>query len=336
MKLNDFKSGSKKSSTDTIKSRIGKNPEIRVVNETKTEAYEAQINELTKKVTHLDSVSSALATAKIQRKEAVELKNKYEADLSELQNKFKLLSASFKDYEDREPRIKKIIQQHRELNGEIAEFQSKLQVAVDQHDQKVDTINEKIALIANLKSTLHAAENSDTKAQQAKLEAIMERDVLTEQLKKAKTETDEISIIYQEEKAKLSVARHERNVFEALKNNAEDERDKATSLAHRLQIWGEKMETKTTSSNLTTKRLRQENTELKTSTKEMILEIKGLTDELSFISKLNKEMIKELKKPRHATIASISKNEGFKFPTSFEARNNTLGTAKPTLLRKQE
>ena len=96
------------------------------------------------------------------------------------------------------------------------------------------------------------------------------------------------------------------------------------------------METKTSSSNSTTKSLQQENTELKAGTKEMVLEIKDLTEELLFISKLNKEMIEELRKPRHASIASISKNEGFKFPTSFEARDNTLGTGKPTLLRKKE
>ena len=336
MKLNDFKSGSKTSSIDTIQSRIGRKSEIRVVNETQTASYEARISELTNKAVKLDSISAELATAKIQRQEAVELKNKYEADLSELQSKFKLLATSFKEYEDREPRIKEVIKQHRQLNGEVAELQSKLQLVVEQHDQKVDIINKKIDLIADLKGSLHNAENSDTKAQQAKLEAVMEKDVLAEQLKDAQTKTNEISIIYQEEKDKLSVARHERNVFEALKNNAEGERDKAVSLAQRLQIWGEKMETKTSSSNSTTKSLQQENTELKAGTKEMVLEIKDLTDELLFISKLNKEMLEELRKPRHASIASISKNEGFKFPTSFEARDNTLGTGKPTLLRKKE
>ena len=67
-----------------------------------------------------------------------------------------------------------------------------------------------------------------------------------------------------------------------------------------------------------------------------LLEIKDLTGELFFISKINKEMLGELRKPRHASIAAISKKEGFKFPTSFEARDNTLGTGKPTLLRKKE
>ena len=96
------------------------------------------------------------------------------------------------------------------------------------------------------------------------------------------------------------------------------------------------MENKTTSSTSTTKHLQQENAELKASAKEMGLEIRDLTNELFFISKLNKEMIEELKKPRFASVASISKKEGFKFPISYEPRNNTLGTGKPTLLRKKE
>lgn len=336
MKLNDFKSGSKASSIDTIQSRIGRKPEIRVVNETQTALYESQIGELTNKVVKLDSISAELATAKVQRQEAVEAKEKIQVELETLVPKYKLLQTSYKEYEDREPRIKQIIKQHRQLNGEVADLQSKLQLVVEQHDEKVDIINKKIDLIADLKGALHNAENSDTKAQQAKLEAVMEKDVFAEQLKEAQTKTNEISIIYQEEKDKLSEARHERNVFEALKNNAEGERDKAVSLAQRLQVWGEKMETKTSSSNSTTKSLQQENSELKAGTKEMVLEIKDLTDELLFISKLNKDMLEELRKPRHASIASISKNEGFKFPTSFEARNNTLGTGKPTLLRKKE
>ena len=336
MKLNDFKSGSKSSSIDTIQSRIGRKPEIRVVNETQTALYESQIGELTNKVVKLDSISAELATAKVQRREAVEAKEKIQVELETLVPKYKLLQTSYKEYEDREPRIKQIIKQHRQLNGEVADLQSKLQLVVEQHDEKVDVINKKIDLIADLKGALHTAENSDTKAQQAKLEAVMEKDVFAEHLKKAQTKTNEISIIYQEEKDKLSEARHERNVFEALKNNAEGERDKAVSLAQRLQIWGEQMEIKTSSSNSTAKSLQQENSELKAGTKEMVLEIKDLTDELLFISKLNKDMLEELRKPRHASIASISKNEGFKFPTSFEARNNTLGTGKPTLLRKKE
>ena len=207
---------------------------------------------------------------------------------------------------------------------------------IEQHDQKVDLVNDKIDIIATLKNSLHTAETSDTKAQQAKLEAVMEKDVLAEQVKEAQTKTNEISIIYQEEKDKLSEARHERNVFEALKTNAEVERDKAVALAERLQVWGEKMENKTSSSFSTNKMLQQENAELKANAKEMVLEIRDLTNELFFISKLNKEMIEELKKPRFASVASISKKEGFNFPTSYEPRNNTLGTGKPTLLRKKE
>ena len=64
--------------------------------------------------------------------------------------------------------------------------------------------------------------------------------------------------------------------------------------------------------------------------------LKDLASQYYYISKLNKGLLEELKKPRFASVASISKKEGFKFPTSYEPRSNTLGTGKPTLLRKKD
>jgi len=336
MKLNEFRKKSSPQPTDDLRKRLGRSSQISFVNETQVTNYEQELKKLTAENSRLTSVLSELETAKLQRQEAVVAKQNAEQAFDNLSPKYKLSQTSLKEFEDREPRIKEIIRQHRELNGQVAELQSKLQLVIEQHDQKVDLVNDKIDIIATLKNSLHTAETSDTKAQQAKLEAVMEKDVLAEQVKEAQTKTNEISIIYQEEKDKLSEARHERNVFEALKTNAEVERDKAVALAERLQVWGEKMENKTSSSFSTNKMLQQENAELKANAKEMVLEIRDLTNELFFISKLNKEMIEELKKPRFASVASISKKEGFKFPTSYEPRNNTLGTGKPTLLRKKE
>lgn len=336
MKLNEFRKKSSPQPTDDLRKRLGRSSQISFVNETQVTNYEQELKKLTAENSRLTSVLSELETAKLQRQEAVVAKQNAEQAFDNLAPKYKLSQTSLKEFEDREPRIKEIIRQHRELNGQVAELQSKLQLVIEQHDQKVDLVNDKIDIIATLKNSLHTAETSDTKAQQAKLEAVMEKDVLAEQVKEAQTKTNEISIIYQEEKDKLSEARHERNVFEALKTNAEVERDKAVALAERLQVWGEKMENKTSSSFSTNKMLQQENAELKANAKEMVLEIRDLTNELFFISKLNKEMIEELKKPRFASVASISKKEGFKFPTSYEPRNNTLGTGKPTLLRKKE
>ena len=336
MKLNEFRKKSSPQPTDDLRKRLGRSSQISFVNETQVTNYEQELKKLTAENSRLTSVLSELETAKLQRQEAVGAKQKAEQAFDNLVPKYKLSQTSLKEFEDREPRIKEIIRQHRELNGQVAELQSKLQLVIEQHDQKVDLVNDKIDIIATLKNSLHTAETSDTKAQQAKLEAVMEKDVLAEQVKEAQTKTNEISIIYQEEKDKLSEARHERNVFEALKTNAEIERDKAVALAERLQVWGEKMENKTSSSFSTNKMLQQDNAELKANAKEMVLEIRDLTNELFFISKLNKEMIEELKKPRFASVASISKKEGFKFPTSYEPRNNTLGTGKPTLLRKKE
>ena len=336
MKLNDFKSGSNSSSSDTLRSRLGRNSQISFVNETKETEYQSTIDELTKKAVQLDKVNAELATAKVQRQEALQVKEKLQHALDALTPRYKRLKASYKEYEEREPQIKQIITQHRELNGQVAELQGKLQLVIEEHDKKVDVINLKIEEVDKLKDSLHQTEILNTKAQQAKIEAVMERDVTQTNLDEKIKKLDDLSIIYQESKEKLSEARHERNVFEALKNNAEEERDKALTIANRSQSLVEKMEKKSNASTSTSTHLQKENESLIEEVSTLSKDFKDLTEEYILVLRQNAEMLAELKKPRFASVASISKNEGFKFPASFESRNNTLGTGKPTLLRKKE
>ena len=307
MKLNDFQSGSFKGKDANLRQRLGRNSTIRFTNETKEAAYQSEINALTQKVITVDKISAELGTAKIQRTEALALQNKAEEASTLLSSKFKTLQASFQEYENREPRIKQIIEQHRELNGQVAELQSKLQLVVEQHDQKVDIVNEKIESILNLKNSLHMAELSDTKSSQASLEANMKRDALQAKLDQEIKKSADLSIIYQEVKDKLFSTQKERNEFKVTATNAESERNKAKKSAQGF---------KTLSENQSES-------------------LKDLASQYYYVSQLNKDILTELKKPRFASVASISKKEGFKFPISYEPRNNTLGTGKPTLLRKK-
>ena len=82
-------------------------------------------------------------------------------------------------------------------------MQSKLQLVIEQHDQKVDLVNEKIKAISNLKNSLHMAELSDTKSTQASLEAIMKRDALQAKLDQEIKKSTDLSIIYKEVKDNL-------------------------------------------------------------------------------------------------------------------------------------
>ncbi len=88
MKLNDFKSGSTKSSFSTIQKRLGRESEIKFVNDTKEAEYHKQIDSLTKQVVILDSIKAELGTAKVQRQEAIEAKTKAENDFNNLKSKF--------------------------------------------------------------------------------------------------------------------------------------------------------------------------------------------------------------------------------------------------------
>jgi len=308
MKLNDFQSGSFKGNDVNLRQRLGRNSTIRFTNETKEAAYQAEINALTQKVITVDKISAELGTAEIQRTEAIAVKNKAEEAFTLLASKFKTLQVSFQEYENREPHIKQIIEQHRELNGQVAELQSKLQLVIEQHDQKVDLVNEKIESISNLKNSLNMAELSNTKSTQVSLEAVMKRDALKAKLDQEIKKSTDLSIIYQEVKDKLFSTRKEKNEFEVTATNAESERNKAKKSAQGF---------KTLSENQSES-------------------LKDLASQYYYVSELNKGMLAELNKPRFASVASISKKEGFKFPTSYEPRSNTLGTGKPTLLRKKD
>lgn len=308
MKLNDFQSESFKGNDVNLRQRLGRNSNIRFTNETKEAAYKAEIDTLTQQVTKVDKISAELQSAKIQRTEAVAVKDKTEKDFSELVSKFKTLQTSFREYETREPHIKQIIEQHRELNGQVAELQSKLQLVIEQHDQKVDLVNEKIENISKLKASLHSAELSDTKATQASIKALMNRDALQANLDQEIKKSANLGIIYQEVKDELFLIQKERNKFEVMAINSDVERDKVKQSAQGF---------KTLSENQSEA-------------------LKDLASQYYYISKLNKGLLEELKKPRFASVASISKKEGFKFPTSYEPRSNTLGTGKPTLLRKKD
>ena len=308
MKLNDFQAESVKGNDTNLRQRLGRNSTIRFTNETKEAAYQAEIDALTQKVITVDKISAELQSAKIQRTEAVAVKNKTEKAFIELSDKFKTLQISFKEYETREPHIKQIIEQHRELNGQVAELQSKLQLVIEQHDQKVDLVNEKINDISKLKDSLHSAELSNTKATQASIEAIMNRDALQANLDQEIKKSTNLGIIYQEVKDEIFLIQKERNKFEVIAINADAERDKVKQSAQGFRTLSENQSEA----------------------------LKDLASQYYYISKLNKGMLEELKKPRFASVASISKKEGFKFPTSYEPRSNTLGTGKPTLLRKKD
>ena len=308
MKLNDFRSESYKGNSENLKQRLGRSSTIRFTNETKEAAYEAEIDVLTQKVTKVDKISSELKSAKITEREAVTVKNKVEKDFAALLSKFNTLQASFNDYEVREPHINQIIEQHRELNGQVAELQSKLQLVIEQHDQKVDLVNDKVKFISILKGSLHKAELSDTKATQASLEAIMKRDALQANLDQETKKSNELGIIYQEVKKELLSTQKERNEFQVAAANANTERDKTRRSAQSF------------------KSLSEDQSEA----------LKDLASQYYYISNLNKDMMEELKRPKFASVASISKKEGFRFPNSYEPRSNTLGTSKPTLLRKKD
>jgi len=335
MKLQDFNAGSKKSSVGNVQDRLGRNREIKVINALKETEYQTTIDNLTQKAVKLDAVTSELETVQVQKSQAVQAKHAAETKLNSMLSSFKMNKNSLKQYEDREPRIKKIIEQHRDLNGQVADLQSKLQMVVEQHDDKIDVINNNAQIINTLEESLHTAETSGAKAHQHKLEATVEKDEIKKQFLEATEKIRELGIIDREGRGKLADSEETVKQLRFQLSDSVHKKDEALSLAQKIQTLGDKLTQENRRTQAESKQIKQNNKELESDVIEMTSIIKTLQEDISFVSQQNKEMFEELTKPRYASIASINSKEGLKFPTSFEPRGNSLGVGKPTLLRKK-
>jgi chromosome segregation ATPase len=335
MKLQDFNAGSKKSSVGNVQARLGRNREIKVINALKETEYQTTIDNLTQKAVKLDAVTSELETVQVQKSQAVQAKHAAETKLNSMLSSFKMNKNSLKQYEDREPRIKKIIEQHRDLNGQVADLQSKLQMVVEQHDDKIDVINNNAQIINTLEESLHTAETSGAKAHQHKLEATVEKDEIKKQFLEATEKIRELGIIDREGRGKLADSEETVRQLRLQLSDSVHKKDEAISLSKKAQSLSEKLTEDNRLTKAESKLIKQKNKELGDDVIEMTSIIRTLQEDVSVVSERNKEMFEELAKPRYASIAAISNKEGFKFPTSFEPRGNSLGMGKPTLLRKK-
>ena len=335
MKIKDFGAGSNKSSVSDLQKRLGRHPEIKFVNALKETEYKTTIDNLTQKAIKLDAVTAELETVSIQKHQAVQAKHAAETKLQNMLSSFEMNKNSLKQYEDREPRIKKIIEQHRELNGEVAELQSKLQIVIQQHDEKIDVINDNVQVIKTLEDSLHTSETSSAKAHQHKLEATVEKDEVRKQFSEATKKIRELGIIDRESKGKLADTQEALSQLRSQISENVRKKDEAISLSKKSQTLSEKLTEENRLTQAESKLIKRKNKQLDSDVIEMTSIIKALQEDISVVSERNKEMFEELAKPRYASIAAISNKEGFKFPTSFVPRGNSLGMGKPTLLRKK-
>ena len=123
-----------------------------------------------------------------------------------------------------------------------------------------------------------------------------------------------------------------KNGFQTL----EEENANLTGVKDSLTTWLKQIQGE--ASNLTGKSSLQDK-ELQ-QTKQNVLDMgKTMSDLLktnSYLRESNKAYLTELNKPRYASIAAISRQEGFKFPSQFIAPKNSLGTSKPPLFKVRD
>jgi chromosome segregation ATPase len=113
----------------------------------------------------------------------------------------------------------------------------------------------------------------------------------------------------------------------------EEENANLTGIKNNLTTWLEQIQGE--ASNLTGKSSLQgkELQQAKQTIVGMGKTVDDLLDTNAHLRECNNAYLAELNKPRYASIAAISRQEGFKFPSQFTAPKNSLGTSKPTLLK---
>ena len=113
----------------------------------------------------------------------------------------------------------------------------------------------------------------------------------------------------------------------------EEENANLTGIKENLTTWLEQIQGE--ASNLTGKSSLQDRElqQAKQTIVDMGQTVDDLLDTNSYLRECNNAYLAELSKPRYASIAAISRQEGFKFPSQFIAPKNSLGTSKPTLLK---
>ena len=65
-------------------------------------------------------------------------------------------------------------------------------------------------------------------------------------------------------------------------------------------------------------------------------QVDDLVGENKMLAEQNAEMIEELSRPKHMSIGSIEREEGFKLPRKMSFGTNHLGNGSPTLLKIQQ
>jgi len=276
----------------------------------------------TKNLKEKEQFSIAIRKSKELDEEMVKVREKYDLsllDVKYLQGEKEKTTVILDELRQQKVKFSSIAPKYKTLQNEFTELEKRFQATSTKADilSSTKTLHEE--LITELQGATQVATNN--------LESFRdEYNSMTDVLSKTKQNNTGLRKSLNESDRNAQMWK---NGFATL----EEENANLTGIRNNLTTWLEQLQGET--SNLTGKSSLQgeELQQAKQTIVGMGKTVDDLLDTNSYLRKCNKAYLAEISKPRYASIAAISRQEGFKFPSQFIAPKNSLGTGKPTLLK---
>ena len=309
---------------------------ISFVNETREQEYEEQLATLQEEIARLTEIESIHIenNAKFQNTE----ERLQETMLSETD-----LQTKINVFENEVARLEQVQIDKQELEDKYRDLRG-------QFDAQTNTIQNGAKEIAEQKKKIHQLSSQVDGLQSENTSITAELGATTQLITDTKnefedyksntapelTELSAIRVQLIEEKNKSSLLSQELSRVEGIANRLTIEKEELEATRTSLQAWAEAIESDNTKAQGINSVNKTELQKVKAALTTLTKQVDDLVGENKMLAEQNAEMIEELSRPKHMSIGSIEREEGFKLPRKMSFGTNHLGNGSPTLLKIQQ
>jgi len=308
-----------------------------VVDSSSVARLEAEVENLKQKLalseTNLEVITAKHLKENEQFSIAIRKSKELDQEMTKIREKYDLSLLDVKQLQEEKGQTAVILDELRQQKTKFSNIAPKYQTLQNKFAElegRFQHISTKASLLSSTK-TLHEERIKDLEGSKqtavADLESFKgEYNIMEDVLSKTKQNSTSLRKSLNEADRSIQMWK---NGFATL----EEENANLTGIKDNLTTWLEQLQGE--ASNLTGKSSLQgkELQQAKQTIVGMGKTVDDLLDTNSYLRECNNAYLIEISKPRYASIAAISRQEGFKFPSQFIAPKNSLGTSKPTLLK---
>jgi len=330
MKFDDYVNRPKVTG-DPTKSRV-----ISFVNETREQAYEEQIATLQEEIERLTAVEAEFLekNAKFNNTEdrlheTIEEETQLRAKVSMLQND---LSRSEKLQEEKQ----ELESLNKDLRGQFDEQNNQLQINSKDLEANKQTIHTLSSQVNGLKSENDSLTKESEANRQLSIDVRNEFEDYKISVSPELSEKSELLVKYHKEVGNSSELSQELSRVQGLLNKMMNEKNELEKTRKALEAWANAIESDNAEAQGINASNRSELQKTKAALTTLTKQVQDLISENTMIAETNAELIAELSRPKHMSMSTIERSEGFKLPRKMSFGSNHLGNSTPTLLKVQQ